>query len=93
VNNSGISALSQIVHNGDQTFIVLSTPVDNEVLSELIDGITTNFPLANIPSIGSVRVYYNSGRQDPSQYSVQNNILILNFTPQQGDTLVIDYRY
>jgi hypothetical protein len=80
-------------YNGDQTFISILTPVDNEVLSGQIDGVAKSFTLVNIPATGSVRLYYNSGRQDPTQYSVTNNILTMNFIPQPGDTLVVDYRF
>jgi hypothetical protein len=67
---------------------------DNEVLTNQIDGITSIFTLETIPNpTTSVHVYYNSGRQDPAQYSVTGNNLQLTFTPQIGDTLVVDYRH
>jgi hypothetical protein len=67
---------------------------DNEIPVGAIDGCNTIFMIENFPNPpSSVKVYYNSGRQDPAQYSVTGNTLQLTFTPQIGDTLVVDYRY
>ena len=92
-SNAKLSNAMVRICNGDQTAFIFPSFADNEVLSSSIDGVTTSFTLANIPIAGSVHVIYNAGRQDPTQYSVQNNTLILNFVPQLGDTLVVDYRY
>jgi hypothetical protein len=86
--------VSQTFHNGDTTSITIPQFADNEDLSGKIDGQTTAFQLLNTPNPNtSVHVHYNAGRQGPDQYSVSNNTLTLKFTPQLGDSLVVDYRF
>lgn len=61
-------------------------------LTSQIDGITNVFTIPD-SDLGSIRLYYNGLRQvEGENYTVTNSTtLTLDFTPQTGDFLTLDY--
>jgi hypothetical protein len=67
-----------------------------ENLTSQIDGITDTFDLSRDPFSEQVSVFYNGLRQEPEIYILDTDdygkpILILNFVPEVGDGLIIEY--
>jgi hypothetical protein len=75
------------------SIVTSSQQVENELLAG-IDGVTTVFQTAQPHIVGTVKLYYNGLRADPSaHYSTDGTNVSLNFTPQVGDYLVVDYKW
>ena len=67
--------------------------IDWEVPSGLTDGTNTTFDLGHVPVSGSVKLYKNGVRQDPSSdYSVSVAVVTMTVAPQAGDDLTVFYR-
>ena len=86
----------QIV-GGKLTAIVPPAPTVTDVYDEVpagtIDGTNRVFTLAATPIAGTVRLYFNSGRQKAGvDYTVTGRTITLSFSPRAGDVLFADYR-
>ncbi len=81
-----------------QSVNVISSETWNEIPSGLVNGITTAFTLAHVPSPGlSLRVYVNGQRQfsgSQSDYLLTgSNTIQFLWTPNSGSNILADYRF
>jgi hypothetical protein len=72
------------------------TFVDGEDLSATVDGVETDFDLANTPLTGSVTVYLNGQRLRAgasNDYTISGGTITMASAPESGDLILADYRY
>ena len=77
----------------DLRYARITSLIVNEDLTDQIDGVVTNFTIANSFVSGTVALYYNGIRQRPIHFSedTETNSIDLTFTAVTGDEIIIDY--
>ena len=85
--------MSADVHAG--RLLYLKNIINEEDLSSQIDGIVTEFTLANTFYVESVKVYLNGLRQQKGlgkdYIEVSPNKIEFNYIPEVDDILLVDY--
>ena len=66
--------------------------VDDEIPSEVPNGVVVAFTLAHIPATGSLHVYVGGIRLKSSEWTLVGKIVTLNIAPQTGEVVLFDYR-
>lgn len=67
---------------------------DNETPTGTINGVNTDFTLANEPVAGTLKLYRNGIRQKIDEdFTLSGNIITFIIAPQVGEILLADYQY
>ena len=66
--------------------------VDDEVPSEVPNGIITTFTTAHVPATGSLKVYLGGIRLKSTEWTISGKTVTLAGAPGTGETVLFDYR-
>ena len=87
------SFLADYIVNDGSSVTPTEQFVDDETPFGAIDGSNVTFTLAETPVTGSVKLYRNGLRQDPSaDYSISGGTITMSIAPQSGDWFTAYYR-